>query len=559
MNEAIAKVTHGTHIGKADGRKTLPVLSPALIFLLLFLGFQAGRPAHSGDLGTLIDRGLGENLGLKIKALRIEEARLDIRKARNSFVPNVDFSLSDSQKFALDDAQKKIQGLEGKTVLYSLGLTQAFPALGKANTLQCDLSELKKAAAETVRTRTALEFMKQISRVFFQLLKQQELIKINQENLRLIGVLLEIAKINMEVGLALRNDILRIEVQQANIEASLVKEKSTFQNLLFDLAALLNADDPSQTRLHLPPSLKYPLFEISASEAKALLLERDLDLALAKSDIAILEKTSQAAKSAHLPTLNLGGKYNYGREVSLLRDTRDYSVYFSLTAPVFDSGDLNIEVERIRKNLEMAKLVRKELENDKKATLSKALGDYDEVRNRIAFAEKALEQSRENMRVVATRYQTGDASIVELVDAQITLTNSAQTAVNAYYDERVRGAEIFLLTNQPDRLKTLDEGAIPVPADWEYLARNISSASGTADLLPGLALATASEEVELMSPMDASAPAPVLDASGTIPLPDAGECFPLTNASEPLPIPVPRSPDEIPSASSTPIPPEVKP
>lgn len=63
------------------------------------------------------------------------------------------------------------------------------------------------------------------------------------------------------------------------------------------------------------------------------------------------------------------------------------------------------------------------------------------------------------MRIVLTRYQAGAASIVELIDAQRLLTDSLQLAVNAYYDERAKLSEIFLLTHMFEDLKTMDQNS----------------------------------------------------------------------------------------------------
>ena len=52
-----------------------------------------------------------------------------------------------------------------------------------------------------------------------------------------------------------------------------------------------------------------------------------------------------------------------------------------------------------------------------------------------------------------------DEKIVELIDAQRLLTNSSQTAIRAYYDERERLAEILLLLHKFDELSLMDVGS----------------------------------------------------------------------------------------------------
>ncbi|HQG29060.1 MAG TPA: hypothetical protein PLY73_10955, partial [Candidatus Ozemobacteraceae bacterium] len=61
--------------------------------------------------------------------------------------------------------------------------------------------------------------------------------------------------------------------------------------------------------------------------------------------------------------------------------------------------------------------------------------------------------------MVMTRYQHGDATIVELIDAQITMSEAAQNSVRIHRDERVRLAALYELSHELDLQKGLDRGA----------------------------------------------------------------------------------------------------
>lgn len=144
-----------------------------------------------------------------------------------------------------------------------------------------------------------------------------------------------------------------------------------------------------------------------------------------------------------------------------------------LTTPIYNSNDIENAVRLAKKSEDIVKLRIRDLSNTKKALLEKAVADYNEALSRISFAEKMAEQSYENMRIVFTRYQEGASSIVELIDAQRLLTNSAQTAVKAYYDERERLAEILLLMQRCDELCLIDQNASPLNTDFLMQVLNL--------------------------------------------------------------------------------------
>ncbi|MDD2715438.1 MAG: TolC family protein [Candidatus Wallbacteria bacterium] len=417
---------------------------------------EAATPEVS--LSSLIDMALRQNLTLKIQKLQIEQAWIGIKKADNSFIPNLDLLYTDNIKHNLDSAQKNASGPQADTFIYSLSLSQAFPALGKYNVLQKKLARLKSLAVETGYSKAELDLSKQIVKIFFQLVQYQETIKIHEENLMLIKKLLEIADLNMKVGLATKNDILRIEVQEYNIQVALLKTRNSYDNQLIDLANALNLDDTSSLNLVFPETLKFQVRSFDPKGAEDLMLKQDYDLVLSRNDQKVFTETFDAAKSAYLPTLSLSGKYNYSEKTGSYNDARDYSLGFAVSSPFYDGGDILDEIRKAEKDKQIMDLRAQSLENFKKGDLKKAYSDYREVQERVSSAEKSMEQAKENMRMVTTRYEHGDASIVEVIDAQITLTNSSLQAITTYYDERTRIMELLSRINEIQGLKSLDKG-----------------------------------------------------------------------------------------------------
>ena len=477
--------------------------------LALILHPSVSIDAEPLRLARIAEMALARNIGLKIAAVQIEERLLDLKKAQNDFLPNLDLRLSTSRKTVLDQQQKANPFLYERTTLYSLDLVQKFPALGKANELARDVADLRTQAARVAAQNARRRLLREVITTYFKIFREQERRKLHEENRFLAGKLLEVAKINESVGLSLQNDILRIEVQIANFEASIVDARNSAATLMQDLATLLDLHDASALEPAFPASLKFTPQEMSASAALQLMLQADYELQLARTDLNIMRKTVRAAKSAHLPTLTLSGNYTHGKEVGPYNGTKDYTVAFSLDMPVYDSGDIQNEVRRTHKQAEIASLTCADLENRKRGAVIKAWTDYHEVLERIRFAEKAVEQSRENMRVVSTRYKAGDASIVELVDAQLTLSSTAQTAISAYYDERIRYAELLFLTGQEEAALGMDQGAFP-PLPGFNLVEDRHGADTTATATTATASADASEAMTFfpLSPTDLSGLSP---------------------------------------------------
>ncbi len=445
-----------------------------LIRHVLFACFLASiiLPASAGNLAGLIDIAMNRNLKLKISDKEIEQSLIDQKTAINSLIPDLSFQATRSHTTFKDSYQKKSPASMDSTLIYSFKLTQSYPGLGRIPMMQREITRLKTQVRETFFENQKIQMLRQLCKVFFQLVREQELVKIHKTDLILIAELMKVAKLNEEVGLVLKNDVLRIEVEQLNSQSNLVKSENGFRDLEFDMAAILDYDQITELKLELPQGLKFSAGSFSSELLLPILYDRDNDIRLAKLDAEILKKVEKSARSAHLPTLTFDGSYNYGDKIGPINDTKDIKAAFILTTPVYNGNEIENAIRMANKSRQIAELKIQDLMNLKKATLEKAVADYNEALARTAFSEKMVEQSYENMRIVFTRYQEGASSIVELIDAQRILTNSAQTAIKNFYDERERLCEILLLTHDFDTLKNLDQN--PFPLNFDYLRKQLN-------------------------------------------------------------------------------------
>lgn len=413
---------------------------------------------YAANLAELANMALERNLQIKIAELEIEQSLIDEKNAHNAMIPNVNFTIGRNFNEYYDRYQRGLNQAEN-TWTYSLKLTQNYPGLGKVPAIQKQITALKTEIKKVHNENYKLGILRNLTKIYFQLVKDQEMVKIHETDLRLIEELLKVAKLNEEVGLVLHNDVLRIEVEQHNSDSELIKARGDYATQIFDLAAILDIDDPYSIQLDLPKSLKFASEEYSGRDLIKELFSLDYDINLANKDLEILEKVVKQSEKAMLPTLSLNSTYTYGNKYGSDRggkDNKNLVTTFELVTPVYDSNDLKNAVRTAKKSEEIGKLTLENLQNNKKSSLEKALKNYNDALARIILAEKMVEQSYENMRIVFTRYQEGAASIVELVDAQRLLTNSSQTATSAYYDERTAKAEILLLTHRFDELYKMD-------------------------------------------------------------------------------------------------------
>lgn len=438
----------------------------ARILMITVSVIVAASTLQADTLASLIDQALERNISLQVSDLEIKQSFIDQKISDNALIPDINLVINKTGKDFKDDYQKTSPTSIDKMMTYSLSLTQSYPGLGRIPAIQKKIAKLNTDIKKTYKDNQKIDVLRKLTSIYFQLVRDQELIKIHQTDLKLIDALMKVARFNEELGLVLHNDILRIEVEQLNSNTELINSKNSFENLKYDLANILDVQDPAEIKLELARSLKFPTSNINSEALLPELFKIDNDINIARTDQAILQKAIQSARSAHLPTLSLDASYNYGRKLGPIEGTKDFAATFILTTPVYNGNDIENAVRTAQKAEEIARLRVRDISNNKKAILEKAVADYKETLSRISLAEKMAEQSYENMRIVFTRYQEGASSIVELIDAQRLLTNSSQTAINAYYDERECLVEILLLLHKFDELRLSDQNPSILHTDF---------------------------------------------------------------------------------------------
>ncbi|MFW5782717.1 MAG: TolC family protein, partial [Candidatus Muiribacteriaceae bacterium] len=131
---------------------------------------------------------------------------------------------------------------------------------------------------------------------------------------------------------------------------------------------------------------------------------------------------------------------------------KDYSVSLMFSQKLFDSGTTHLEIASARNKLKQAKLKYEYNLDLVEASMREALSNYSEAVWRTQAAEKSAEYADENMRLIRERFEAGEAGIVELIDAQILMTDTKMSELKAYFDERAMLGRIYVNMDKTERL-----------------------------------------------------------------------------------------------------------
>ncbi|MBV8730233.1 MAG: TolC family protein [Acidobacteriia bacterium] len=245
-------------------------------------------------------------------------------------------------------------------------------------------------------------------------------------------------------GEAPRSDVVKAQIQYNTADQALREANLGMENARLDLAVLLFADFNQNFQVvdDLEPALALP----PLADIETMARRENPDLRAAMETLRSAELDVTIAHQAYLPTLTLD--VDYGLEANQIgwktivaadpAKGRVPSVGYFLTAvlnfPVWDWGTRRsklrqAELRRNQANVELTATQRELVRN-----LNGFYQEAQTAREELDLLRQTADLAAENLRLNTLRYQAGEATILELVDAQNTLTQ----ARGAYDDGQLR-------------------------------------------------------------------------------------------------------------------------
>ncbi len=226
-------------------------------------------------------------------------------------------------------------------------------------------------------------------------------------------------------GEAARADVVKAEAQLAAKRRDLYAAETAARNAALALKSFWTDD------LAAPPVLADVFFDLPAPDYsgwEAAWVRRRAEFTLFDAAETAARADARAARSERRPSLNL--VYAYGLDANQVRiRERGQAVFAALRVPLFDWG-------RSRSRERQAEFAQRQIDIDRHvAQRAFTLAFYTERNNadlaarQVAESRREVELTRESLRLARLRYDGGETTALEVVDAQ----NAAAAAEVAYH------------------------------------------------------------------------------------------------------------------------------
>ena len=186
------------------------------------------------------------------------------------------------------------------------------------------------------------------------------------------------------------------------------------------------------------------------TEVLKSLKENNPSIAISKQQIKIQDLSIRLAKGLRMPYINTSVNYSAnGDNSERLMDSfqNDWSLGFNLSFsfPIYSGNSLSIQQQQASLAKQRSEYYYITLLNDLRVQadiIRETLTNYTEI---IPINQEIVLSAEEDLKLVTERYSLGSATILEVLDAQVSLMRSKSSLINIIHDARIQEANLNAL------------------------------------------------------------------------------------------------------------------
>ena len=437
--------------------------------LVIFTSLCVLVPVKAQDVLTLeecLRLGIENNLSLESSRNEIRKGEHTLSENRAKLLPQINAVAGFNDNFnppvsVTDGSAYGNPYNVTKTLQYnaSAGIQLQMPLYNQTVYTAVDIArtmnELNRLSYEKAREDLIL----QISKMYYLSQNTAEQIALIKENISRLNELSSITQAFYDNGMAIEVDVKRVNI---NLENQRVQYDNA-QSMLTQQLNLLKyvIDYPADKEIALTPVDT----ENTTSVSLTGLDNNQYELQLLQSKQKLAEQQRKMIGQGYIPSLSLTGSWMYSAYTDKAKNWfhsgpsnhwyNSSGIGLTLRIPIFDGLDKRAKMKKAKIEIENAKL---SYENALKNMQTQYLNATNELMN----SQRNFRKQKDNYllaedvyQVTTDRYREGIASMTEVLQDEMRMSEAQNNYINAHYNYQVTNLSLLKLTGQ---LETLFNG-----------------------------------------------------------------------------------------------------
>ncbi len=422
-----------------------------------------------------VELALANNPSYQMKLKEVQKAKASVVEAYSNLLPQVNATASlqhawDIQQTTIPNFIKAMLGplypgaeLMPDYVRLSFGLENTFVYgasviqplfLGGAGIAGVQISRAALEAAQQNLESTRQKLLYQTAAAFYGCILAQEVVAVRESALEEARKNLEVVRKKYDAGAASKFDLMRAEVNAANLQPEAISARNAYRNALTMLKMILAL--PMETEVKVEGRLFYTedeFAELKLEDYQRIAAANRPEMRTLEMSKTMALKGITAARSAFLPKVFFQTDYSYLAMRNDFKFTQDdfskgFTSAVAVQLPLFTGFKSATQYQKARLDYKMMLDNEKQAEDGIAAEVEAAFHKLEEAKQRFASAAETVELAKESFRLAGMMYEEGANTQLDVFTAQVGLTAAQLNYLSSLYDYQMARYSLRLATGQ---------------------------------------------------------------------------------------------------------------
>lgn len=433
-------------------RKTATALAA---LLMICAAASAQNAPKKWTLDECIDYAMTHNGDIVLKGADVGIAETRLHSSKMSRVPDLNANLSES--VSIGNYNSTTGSMNGAPASVSRDLSYTagsvsmsvpiFEGLKINNRIKADTYGLEASLRDLEQARKDIGI--QVAVKYLQCLYCKSMVKVASEQIALSEAVLEKSRILYEEGSKPKSEQVEAEARLARDNYSLVEAKGKTATSLIELAHLLKLEDPDG----------FDICDDAPEAVPALYRSEDLEFTISnfpgvlaeQSRILMRESQVKSERSALYPSLSFQGAlrtfnvtfFDYdigwgGFQDQFFKNNMNYFLGLNLSIPIYNRSQTKDRIKLAEYDLKKQQQALDDSRYRLRQEIQTARTDMETAFEKVTASKKNAEASQLAFDYAVERYDSGNCSMTDMLQAEQNLMEAKQREVEAQYEYLIR-------------------------------------------------------------------------------------------------------------------------
>lgn len=407
--------------------------------------------------------GIENNLSLKDKRNEIRKGKYAISENRAKLLPQINGFANFNDNFrqpvsVTDGSSYGVPYNVTNTLQYnaSAGIQLQMPLYNQTVYTAISISQTMDRLNQLSYEKAREDLMMEISKLYYLGQATTEQLELIKSNITRLTELKDITVAFFDNGMAMEVDVKRVNINLENLAVQYDNAKAMLAQQLNMLKYMI--DYPAEQEISLTPVKTNDIMSVELTG-----LSEDLyELRMLESQKELAEKQKKMITQGYLPSLSLSGNLSFSAYTDKARywfHTNPSNKWYdacglglSLRISLFDGLDKKYKAQKARIEIENIRLAQENTRKNLQTQYLNATNDLMNSQRNYRKQKDNYQLAEDVYTVTSDRYKEGIASMTEVLQDEMRMTEAQNNYLNAHYNYRITNLTLLKLTGKINSL-----------------------------------------------------------------------------------------------------------